>query len=401
MSDLVVRIGLRPAVRLSQALWRRLGGNHPDRRILLYANNRLMLEHLLDHAAPFDGDDRMQFTATWPLWAPPDVRADVVAGCHEAGVRTVPPWIALFTRRDLIVLADYPSRRTKLWLACQAPRLYVGHYIHQGKSTTGEDHRHAEYASRVDGERFYTAVFESSDMNRAAVIARDPELEGVVRTVGYLRADRLLARNADRRQIRRDLGLSDSDMLVYVQSTWQTGSLMDSLGTEIVGEAERLAIESGWSFVFSTHPNHWRGPWALERPWGRFLRAHESSHLRVVSPDERPDDYIVASDVVVTDHGSQAVLVSLLDKPMVFYRSKERELAIGSPVWRLRDTLPNITTAQDLGPSVSSALHDFDSDAHRTTTADFLSFRGSAADRVRQEIYELLDLGPPELVRRP
>lgn len=391
---LVVERFLAPTVRLSQSLWQRVGRPADQRHILLYASNALMLEHMQDRMEPLRSDERLHFAVTRPIWAPRKLKAEIAVGCKQMEFSLVNPWLALLTRRDLIVLADYPSRRSKLWLACQVPRLFVGHYIQQGKSANGQDYRHREYASRVSGERFITVAFESSELSRRTVVEADPELEPVVKTVGYPRADKMLARQPERDAIRRKLGLDDTRTVVYVQSTWQVGSLMESHGSEIVAEMERLASSLGWIFYISTHPNHWRDPWAQRLPWGKYLREHESSSLRVLGPDELPDDYLVASDVVVTDHGSQAVMASLLDKPMLFFLSPERDLAVGSPVWRLREFLPKFSGASELQTGVEEALRSFDVERHREETADFLSYRGRAAERIREEMYALLDLSP-------
>lgn len=396
---MLVRCVLGPLNTVSQRL-HRVSAAPTGRTILLYAVNPLMLDHLLEMAALFSEDTRLRFRVTWPLWNPSAIRRDLRRRSLATGLATISPWLSLLPRCDLIVLADPSlSKRTEYWMGRLVPKLYIGHQMSRGKTQTDTGYRYNEMREHAD--EFFNVILESSEANRAAAIATNPALEPVIKAVGYLRADRLLAQRDRRDEIRKSFSLDQDATLVFIQSTWHHSSLMESMGVDIVAQAEQASRSLGWSFVFSTHPHHWHGPWAVDHPWGEYLAAHESERLRVLRPSDIPDPHLVASDVIVTDHTSQAVLAALLESPMLFVRTPGAQLLTGSNLHRLADALPSISTPAQLVTGVQDAIRDFRPEAHRRVTAGFLSHRGDAARRVRHEIYALLGLHEPLSSRQP
>lgn len=386
-----------PANVVAQAAWRARGARANRRTALLYAVNGLMLDHLLDFAGAFAEDTRMGFVVAWPIGSPASVAAEVRRRSRREGMPCVPAWRALVRQRcDLIVVADpHLSPHTQAWMLPHIPKVYIGHQISRGKTIGAGGYRYNESVPASRGDELFACIFESSEANRQAAIQTNPALGQIVRTVGNLRADRLLTLAHRRAELRASRGLTDNEVVVFVQSTWNSASLMEAWGAGIVAEAEHLTADPGWRFIFSTHPNHWTGPWAAEHPWGQYLITHSSTSLRVVAPETGAEEDMVVSDVIVTDHTSQAVMASLLGVPMIFARTSEVPLVNGSPVWLLRETLPAITSPDQLRSGVQAAMLAFDAAAHAAMTEAFLSCRGHAATRVRSEIYSLMGLSVP------
>jgi hypothetical protein len=351
---------------------------------VLYAQNRLMIDHLLEFMEVFSGDHEISFSATWQPLTAEQSAADVKAACVAVGVRVKAPWLAFLRRVDLVVMADHPADRERLLFTPLVPTLHIYHAISGGKAAPGG------VAYRYKDCR-YTRVFESSERTARRVIQENPDLADSVRTVGYLRADLLAELRSRRVELRRDLGLPSEGRVVLVQSTWGP-SIMESFGEEMVAEADRVALSRGWTFVFSTHPDHWYGPWAEGHPWGGYLCRHESDRIRVIHPTVRSEPFMATCDVVLTDHTSQAVLASLAGNPMVFFDVPGAELVVDSPVWTLRENLVRMASPNELESAVDEAWRHRSDASRSRLTEDFVSFPGAAAARVRAEALELLDL---------
>ncbi|HWM05423.1 MAG TPA: hypothetical protein VNP92_24045 [Actinophytocola sp.] len=203
--------------------------------------------------------------------------------------------------------------------------------------------------------------------------------------------DRLLASRPLRDDYRRALGLRAGERLVTVSSTWSTESAF--------GQHPQLyrrlldALPPRHRLAAVLHPSIWAvyGRWQV-RSW---LSSCVRDGLLVIPPEEGWRAAIVASDLVVGDHGSVTQYASALGKPVVLAAFPTHAVRPGS----LADAVARVAPVLDLDRSLPAQLrravnHSAEGD---TTVARMISSRpGGAGETLRRAMYDLLRLSEPE-----
>lgn len=222
-----------------------------------------------------------------------------------------------------------------------------------------------------------------------------PEAEDVAVVAGDICLDRMSASLPLRDQYRAALGIAGDQTLVTISSTWSTdstigthpeiyGRVLDELGR--VDAAARVAAVVHPA-VFAAH-----GRWQV-RSW---LAAAGRDRVLVVPPDEGWRAVMIASDVVLGDHGSTTAYAAAIGRPVSLVTVPRPLLRPGSVAATLASRVPLLDHDRPLLPQLRTAA------TCQTEVSGVISSRaGRAAHELRAVMYRLLGLDAPPWPARP
>ncbi|WP_143261388.1 hypothetical protein [Allokutzneria sp. NRRL B-24872] len=205
--------------------------------------------------------------------------------------------------------------------------------------------------------------------------------------------DALIAGEPLRAHYRKALRVADDQRLVMITSTWGEQSalgtwrtLPEQLLAELPADEYRVAAVA--------HPNvwTWHSDWDLRR------RMHNAvaGGLLLVPPTRGWHATMIASDLVVGDHGSVSLYGAAIGKPLLL-AAFGSEIVPGTVLEELGEVANRLDSAAGLRAQVDEALA-----AHEPQRFDGLAKRafampGSAAALLRKVCYELLELAEPRV----
>ena len=202
------------------------------------------------------------------------------------------------------------------------------------------------------GSNAATTVMIAHPSDRALLA---PDQSGVdVVVTGDPCLDRLRASEPLRELYRSDLGLKPTQRLVLVSSTWGPDALMAAvpdIGTRLVSE---LPVDS-YRIALIVHPNIWtaHGVWQVQT-WTR--RATSAGVLAIPPWRNAWRSALLASDVVLIDHGSVGLYAAALGKPLIVGRFDSALTIDGSPIERLARLAPRLNLDTPLQPQIDAAI---------------------------------------------
>ncbi|MEC3975469.1 hypothetical protein [Amycolatopsis sp. H20-H5] len=213
-----------------------------------------------------------------------------------------------------------------------------------------------------------------------AVVAGDPAYDRMVRSKHL------------RHRYREALGIAPHQRLVTISTTWWQRSLMGSwpsLFREIVGCLDRDL----YRVAALVHPNIWHGhgPWQVHTWLADCLRAG----MLLPSPVEGWQATLLASDLVVGDHGATTAYGACLDVPVLLAAFPETDVAPGSVGEVLGSTAPRLNRHEPLRVQLERALGSYQSGSLDAIAALVTSCPGEAMARLRRLFYEHLRLTEP------
>ncbi|MBA2809983.1 translation initiation factor 2 [Streptomyces sp. KM273126] len=342
------------------------------------------LHRLLDVLPVFEGDHRVRRLFT--LAPGSDFGVDALAALESAGARTVPWERAVAESFDLIVAASPKGDLDRL----DGPVVLLPHGAGFGKTVSGEGA--ADSASGLDPAyllrdgRPLAALHALAHPQQITRLAeRCPEAAARATVVGDPTLDRILESRTLRDRYRAALGTGARRLVVLV-STWGPESLL----ARRPGLAERLCGElpmDEYQLALVAHPN-------THSDSGTFdLVERLPREVVLARPHEEWAALLIASDAVVSDHGSAALYAAALDRPVLGAYDGGIELLPGTPMDRLLASAPRLGPADRFdatlaayrpGTGPAAARDAFDTGA-----------QGDALDRLRTDIYVRLGLTRP------
>ena len=227
-----------------------------------------------------------------------------------------------------------------------------------------------------------------------AVAADSP----AIRLVGMPKADCLVDGTLRRDEVLARHGIDPSTRTVLYAPTWTRFSSLNAMGEEVVS---RL-VDAGYMVLVKLHDNsldmaHENSggvDWAarlepiLRRGGGRLVR------------DGNAAPWLVASDVLVTDHSSIGFEYLLLDRPLV--RIEMPELISGAQVPTeyvelMAEAAASVRDAAGVLQAVDAAFQNpvHGSERRRTVAEELFFDPGRATERAVAEIYALMELAGP------
>lgn len=373
-------------------------------RILFEATSPLSLAVFRPVLRLLEQDSRIEvwFTTSDESWS-----ADRLFRSIGNRDRVVSPGHARWMKFDAYINSDFWNMT---WLRRRTRRVHLFHGV-AGKYGLDAPVRIAPTVRSFD-----RLLFPNRDRLRRYIDEGlvDPNgLQGVL--AGYPKVDCLVDGSIDRNAVRAELDLARDLPTVLYAPTWSPYSSLNAMGLEII---EALTKTLDVNVIVKLHDRSHEGTargsgsidWVREieqvgdqlrtqlgAPLGRSGRVHVAE-----SADASP--YMLAADLLVTDHSSVGFEYMLLDRPVVVIDCPElvRKARINPEKVRLlRSGASVVGRASELAGAVRLGLSDpLALSTRRRQIADDLFYRpGSASLRAASAIYDVLELGLPPLAK--
>ncbi|HEX6346000.1 hypothetical protein [Umezawaea sp.] len=326
-------------------------------------------------------DRRIQVVFTIPDW-------DGTWHGTEEFVRrwggVVLPWRqAVAERFDLVVAASHRGVDR-----VRGPVLVLPHGVGAMKSRTRpwRSHGLAREALVRDGRVVAAAIVLSHEAELAVLRGSCPEAVPAAVVGGDVCLDRLVASLPHRERYRRALGVGAGQTLTTVSSTWTEQSVFGA-HPEVYRRLLDERTDDRHRVAAVLHPNTWavHGPWQVRAWLADCLR----DGLLLVPPEEGWRATLVASDVVLGDHGSTTQYAAAIGRRIALVPFPDvRE---GSPADELARRATVVDLTRPLPPQLDAATG-----GHEVIAKSITSRPGAAAAVLRLTIFRLLGISEPE-----
>ncbi len=232
---------------------------------------------------------------------------------------------------------------------------------------------------------------------RGAVDADSP----AIRLVGMPKVDCLVDDTFRRDHVLQALGLDPAKPTVLYAPTWSPASSLNAMGVELLEALGRLPV----NVIMKLHDRSrdLRERYSGGVDWAAKLQPLLVRGQGALAPGHDISPYLVAADMMITDHSSAGFEFLLRDKPVVrIHRPQLIELANVHPdyvallttVSRSVDDLAGAVAAVEQGLSDPGAQ----SAERRRVAADLFYKPGGATARSVGELYDVLELEPAPAV---
>jgi hypothetical protein len=211
--------------------------------------------------------------------------------------------------------------------------------------------------------------------------------------IGDVCFDQLAASRVLRSSYRRALGLSPTQRLVVVSSTWGAESLFGSWPQVASELAEQLPVDE-FRVALVLHPNIWfhHSRWQVNQ----WTSACRRSGVAVLPGMDDWRSAVVAADLLIGDHGSVGFYSTALGNPLLLATAPAHTVAPDSPVAALLAAAPRLARGGNLLEQVRAAVVGHDRERYRAITDLTTSAPGQAAALLRSTVYEMLRLPEPD-----
>jgi hypothetical protein len=309
---------------------------------------------------------------------------------HEApAVRLIHPRRAALIRFDAYVASDF------MWatLLRETARIQVFHGVGGKYGFDAPDRSMREW------HRLFF-VNERRLLNFIARGAIDPG-SPAIRLIGMPKVDCLVDGTFERAHVLRTLGLDPAKPTVLYAPTWSPASSLNAIGVELLHALGRMPV----NVIMKLHDRSrdLRARYSGGVDWAATLQPLLVPGRGALAPGHDISPYLVAADLMITDHSSAGFEFLLRDKPLVrIHRPELIELASVHPdyvallasVSRSVDDLAGAVAAVEQGladPGAHSA-------ERRHVAADLFYKPGGATSRSVRELYNVLELEPAPAV---
>ena len=362
-----------------------------SKKVLFVANNELMFQHVKQVWSTYYRKDDYEIhlcsTDTIVIrFSKYQTLRRMKELAKSKGMQFWPDYMAGKIEWDLLITAE-PDVPVEL---CKASNkaILIQHALLGIKIVDGWLYPYHPQRCFINDRCKFDAIFETNRYASDKVIKEDARYSNVIKLVGHLAADELMALNKKRDQIREDSGYTKDDYVVLIQSTFRE-SLIEDLGFELLEQCRKISQDYGWKFIISLHPNHWRGDHSVKQPWGKVALGFESDRIQIRQPDEYANLSLVACDIVVTDHTSLCYNYALLGKPALFYLPPH-----GNQVMEILGELvaccATIQKSGELYEKLQEAERVFNKQGVEKLLADMLPYLGKASERNDEILDEIL-----------
>lgn len=303
-------------------------------------------------------------------------------------VPLVHPWRAALTRFDAYVVSDF------LWatLPRGTCRIQTFHGV-GGKYGFDAPDRSMREWSRL----FF--VNERRLRNYIAAGAIDPD-SPAIRLVGMPKSDCLVDGTFTRERVLEGLGLDPAFPTVLYAPTWSPASSLNAMGVDLI----RALLDRPLNVIVKLHDRSrdLRERFSGGVDWMAVLQPLVRGKRGVVADTHDISPYLVAADLMITDHSSAGFEYLLRDRPLVrIHRPTLLQLASVHPDYAqlLASVSESVETLPETLRAVERGLADPQrgSAERRRVAADLFYKPGTATDRCVEYLYEAIEL-PPQAV---
>jgi len=377
----MIRALLNNAVESARHVDRALGQRSGRRKILVDARTAVNFTMVAPVYREMSADSRVSFYFT--ASEEPDRMREIYR--EAAGVPLIQPSVARRMRFDAYVASDF------MWqpLPRGTCRIQVFHGV------AGKYGFDAPTTSMRSWDRiFFVNERRLRNFIKAGAIDAD---SAAIRLVGYPKADALVNGTWKRDPVLESLGLDPSRPTVLYAPTWSPASSLNAMGVELVS---RL-LATGVNVIMKLHDRSrdLRTFYSGGVDWVQRLTPILAAGRGVLASGYDISPYLVAADVMVTDHSSAGFEFLLRDRPVVrIHRPELIATANIHPdyVDLLASVSESVHTVDEVVRAVERGLADPDArSAARRATADELFYRpGGATARAVRNLYDAIELEP-------
>ncbi|MFJ7630639.1 translation initiation factor 2 [Streptomyces sp. NPDC097595] len=344
------------------------------------------LHRLLDVLPVFDGDTRV--TIRFTLLPGSHFDVDALVALDGSGARILPWDEARRVSHDLVLTSSPKGELHEL----SGPRALLPHGAGFNKSISNDGSPEVPsgldpHYLLVDGEPWADLHALAHEEQVARLALHCPPAADRAAVVGDPTLDRLLASVPHRQDYRAALGTGPRQLIVLT-STWGPDSLL-ARRPDLPAELTRILPRDAFQVALIVHPNEYSKTGLFDL--SRWLAPALKAGLVLTHPYEEWAAVLVASDAVVSDHGSTALYAAALGRPIISAYDGSRELIPGSPMARLLDSAPRLSAASGL----ADALRESRTMDTRDQAAVAFARQGQALRLLRQQLYQMLGLQPP------
>lgn len=204
--------------------------------------------------------------------------------------------------------------------------------------------------------------------------------------------DRLLASVPRRLHYRHAFRLRPGQRLLTVSSTWQEGSLF-GLDPLLVSRLLADLPYDEFRVALVLHPNIWACHSRLQIESWLFdaLRAG----LILIPPQEGWRAAVVASDWVLSDHGSVSIYAAAVGRPVLLEKNGRSTIDPRSGLGRLIDAAPALDPLAPIRPQLARAER-LREHTHAVAAAWVSSAPKRSLHLIREQVYRMIGVLPPE-----
>jgi hypothetical protein len=305
---------------------------------------------------------------------------------HEApGVRTIHPRRAALMKFDAYVASDF------MWASLPRGTCRV-QIFHGVGGKYGFD---APTRSMREWHRLFF-VNERRLRNFIAAGAIDAD-SPAIRLVGMPKADCLVDGTFQRERVLASLGLDPSRPTVLYAPTWSPASSLNAIGVDLVQGLLQMPI----NVIVKLHDRSrdLRERYSGGVDWAARLQPLLPAGQAALAPGHDISPYLVASDVMVTDHSSAGFEFLLRDKPIVRIHRPEL-IALANIHADYVKLLASVAESVDDAAGALSAVERGLADPaarsleRRRVAADLFYQPGGATARAVAALYEAISLAP-------
>jgi CDP-Glycerol:Poly(glycerophosphate) glycerophosphotransferase len=360
------------------------------RRVLIDVRSPMNLEVLRPIWSALAADPRVEltFTAEEDAWVRPLLEAAGLAG------RMVPQSRAQWMRFDLACNADpwnAPQLR-RCWRRVNFFHGVAGKYDLDDAGTIG---------GKVDFGIYDCLMFANEDRLRRYVDAGTVSADRAV-LIGFPKTDDLVNGRWTAADVRAELGLDGSAQTVLYAPTFSPASSLHLAGEHIIASL----LASGRNVIVKLHERSTvpHPKYTENVDWPARLARFQNEPRYVYATGAHIGPYLVAADVLVTDHSTVGFEFALLDRPIVVFDAPNllRFARINVEKWNLLRGMADVArSAHELPDVISAALASPErhAAARRAASQALFAYAGHATERALHVIYELLDLPAVREVR--
>jgi CDP-glycerol glycerophosphotransferase (TagB/SpsB family) len=232
--------------------------------------------------------------------------------------------------------------------------------------------------------------------NFIAAGAIDPD-SAAIRLVGMPKADCLVDGTFQRDGVLEDLGLDPRLPTVLYAPTWSPASSLNTMGGDLV----RGLLDRPINVIVKLHDRSrdLRAQYSGGVDWVATLEPLLRGGGGVIAPGHDISPYLVAADLMITDHSSAGFEFLLRDRPLVRIHCPELlELANVHPDYAmlLASVSDSVETPAEALEAVDRGLMapDERGEQRRAVAADLFYRPGGATARALKYIYEAMELAP-------
>lgn len=308
---------------------------------------------------------------------------------HKLPIRIIGLPKLHLTHWDLVVTADHlASHHWSGWNLFSWPILRIPHGS-VGKRIDGEVWAFGSKCYDKNRNILYKRIFVYSEHERRIAIEIDPQFSDKVEVVGNLKSERLLERSRTRDEIRNQLGVNQDETLVFMVSTYGPNCLLNTVGDSLLSEARQVCGK--FRFALCIHPKEYVFKRETESDWNENLSMLKNDGFLVLESGEDWEHYMIACDVILTDHTSLSSYGVGLGKPYIFTPVPESVTEKYSLTCQLMDFSPILRPdASNLMECLMFAKNEYPLEKLAQLMEKLGYYPGEAKARARKAVYNIL-----------